>query len=524
MNALNRAWKYITRKPTKSVLLMITFFLIGNLVILGLGISQAAGNAKILTRKQMRAAVSYEVDYDKFWDYINTLTDEDEINEAYNNYPRINKETAEALTEDSRVKAFNFVQNSIGYSVGFDHVPVGNEDSRNVEYGSYIDENGVTHEYREPDMMIYGTQFPEMIEIADETYTIVSGRFINQDDIDSAAPHVCITEELAEVNNFRVGDTISFSYNDLNYIESIVAESNGELTADDFYEEYEIIGIYNNKNQVDPNSENFRWMSAYESPQNILIVPMSSYVESMLNMVNIERTLHPEYYEDFDEEEYRRGMTEPSRIIYLLNDPLEVDDFVRDHQSDLGDYLKLNANNDTFKKLARPLDTLSFFSNVIVWIVVINAIVIISLVTALTLKTREYEIGVMLSLGVSKVKIVLQLFAELFLIALLSFTLASVSGSMLAGKVGDMVLDYQTASEAEYSDLDNDNNYYWYGDNNYFTDITQEDLLSQYEVKVSPVLIGEIYVIGTLVVMISIIIPSFMIMRLNPKQILLEQN
>ena len=130
----------------------------------------------------------------------------------------------------------------------------------------------------------------------------------------------------------------------------------------------------------------------------------------------------------------------------------------------------------------------------------------------------------MLSLGVSKVKIVLQLFAELFLIALLSFTLASASGTMLAGKVGDMVLDYQTASEAEYSDLNNDDNYYWYGDNNYFTNVTQEDLLSQYEVKVSPVLIAEIYVIGTLVVMISIIIPSFMIMRLNPKQILLEQN
>ncbi|MBQ1467812.1 MAG: ABC transporter permease, partial [Solobacterium sp.] len=109
-------------------------------------------------------------------------------------------------------------------------------------------------------------------------------------------------------------------------------------------------------------------------------------------------------------------------------------------------------------------------------------------------------------------------------IALLSFTLASASGSMLAGRVGDMVLDYQTASEAEYSDLNNEGNYYWYGDNNYFTNVTQEDLLSQYEVKVSPVLIAEIYVIGTLVVMISIIIPSFMIMRLNPKQILLEQN
>ena len=79
MNAFKRAWRYITRKPTKSILLIITFFVIGNLVILGLGISQAAENAKVLTRKQMRAVVSYEVDYDSYWRYIETLTDQDEI-------------------------------------------------------------------------------------------------------------------------------------------------------------------------------------------------------------------------------------------------------------------------------------------------------------------------------------------------------------------------------------------------------------------------------------------------------------
>ena len=49
-------------------------------------------------------------------------------------------------------------------------------------------------------------------------------------------------------------------------------------------------------------------------------------------------------------------------------------------------------------------------------------------------------------------------------------------------------------------------------------------MLSQYHVKVSAGLIGEIYVLGTAVVLVAIVIPSFMIMRLNPKQILLEQN
>jgi putative ABC transport system permease protein len=87
-----------------------------------------------------------------------------------------------------------------------------------------------------------------------------------------------------------------------------------------------------------------------------------------------------------------------------------------------------------------------------------------------------------------------------------------------------MVLNYQTTSDAQYNDTNNDNSYTFTDPNNYFTEVTQDDLLSQYHVSVSPLIIMEIYILGMGVVFIAIVIPSFMIMRLNPKQILLEQN
>ncbi|MDY3235168.1 MAG: ABC transporter permease, partial [Erysipelotrichaceae bacterium] len=141
MNALKRAWAYVRRRPAKTILLMITFFLIGNLVILGLGISEAADNAKTLTRKSMRAAVSYEVDYDGYYSYINTLTDQDEINAAYENYPQIDPAAAQEFAKDERVTAFNYMTTSIAYSNGFDNVPVGNEENRS-DMTTYTDENG----------------------------------------------------------------------------------------------------------------------------------------------------------------------------------------------------------------------------------------------------------------------------------------------------------------------------------------------------------------------------------------------
>ena len=52
-------------------------------------------------------------------------------------------------------------------------------------------------------------------------------------------------------------------------------------------------------------------------------------------------------------------------------------------------------------------------------------------------------------------------------------------------------------------------------------DLSHEVKFSTYAV---PMIIGEIYILGIGVVFISILIPSFMIMRFNPKKILMNQN
>ena len=161
MNYLQRAWRYITRRPTKSILLMITFFVIGNFVILGLGISQAAENAKILTRKSMKAVVDYEVDSTKYYDYVNGLTDQDAINQAYKNYPTIDDAVAQELAKDSRVKAYNYLVSNIMYSKDFDNVPVGNEET-NPTTQSYTDETGAVHTYTNPNITVKANLYPNM--------------------------------------------------------------------------------------------------------------------------------------------------------------------------------------------------------------------------------------------------------------------------------------------------------------------------------------------------------------------------
>ncbi len=513
MNFIQRALRYVKRKPSKSLLLAITFFLIGNLVILGLGVSQAADNAKILTRKKMRAVVSYEVDYNAYWSHLEEITDDDEREAASKIEPKIDRDTAFSLAKNEHVIAFNYMQTGIAYGKDIEWVPLGNESSNSDS----------SEDYEQANLSIYANFVPDMIELKEGTYAVTEGRWYTQNEIDDAARVVLITEELADQNNLRIGDTLSISTTSPSEVKANAeAYSAAGYTLDNIYNDYEIIGIYTTKEEVDPNSDYFKWMSPYESPKNRIQMPMTAFSELFYESQMRNYKMHPDWYTEFDETTVRTSAETPSRVIYLLDDPLNVDRFVAENQSRMGEYQLLNANNDTFKKMARPLDTMSFFAGIVVWIVIVNAIVIISLVTALTMKTREYEIGVLLSIGVSKIKVVLQLFIELIIVAFIGFAAASISGSIMAGSVGDMVLDFQTTSEAQYADEDNSFNFSTSSD--YFTEVTQDDILSEYHVSVSPLLILEIFVLGTVVVLIAIVIPSVMIMRLNPKQILLEQN
>ena len=538
MNFFQRAIKNTARKLSKSVLLALTFFVIGNFVIVGLGISNAAEQAKVMTRKQMRAAVTYQMDYKAFRDYIEELPEEEQM-EAYNHYPYITDDEIQALMADDRIISVNAITNLQAWPIGIEGVPLNNEYEQNNQGSSmscWIDETGqeVCEEYTwvDPELFIKANGFSGMIEFSDEMYILKEGRMYTQEEIEDAEKVCLITDTLAEHNNLRVGDMIEISFespsNFNNRYNSWYSEMG--LTEEDFKLELEVIGIFDNTQTADPTADNFNWMAKYESPENIVLMPDSIYAEHQLNISlkswEYDKQMWPddEYYQNENNMPTMDNILSKSAVTLLLNDPLEVDSFVEQVQASLdGQYRLLDANNETFEQLSRPLDTLTLFSSMIVVLVLVNAVVIITLVTALTLKTREYEIGVLLSQGVSKFMVIAQFFVELALVAVLGFTLAVGSGSLIAGRVGEAVLQYQVEfSGLNEAEVDDDYNYISNWDDNYFTEISLSDMVDAYEVQISPLIIGEIYVAGLGIVLISILIPSLMIMRYNPKKILMS--
>ncbi|MBR5341409.1 MAG: FtsX-like permease family protein [Erysipelotrichaceae bacterium] len=538
MNFINRAIKNVTRRLSKTILLVLTFFLIGNLVIIGLGISNASKSAKILTRQKMRAVVTYKVDYDKVYRYTETIEDQDELQKFYENYPRVKVEDVTEFLKDDRVRMANSVSSNMWYqdennSVDFVHLNNTREQNMDENQGQscWTDINGsmVCETYKEPTFFIKSNMYPGMIEFEDGDYQIVSGRFYNQEEIDNAEMVCLISENLAQNNGLGIGDNITLAVDNL----SSYAKQSG-TTQEDLESTFEIVGIFSHNKPLTPDSPNYEYASPYENPDNMIFMPTTSSYMAQLTYQQKQYDYYAQMYPD--EEYYQNPDNRPSlenmeknmyidSVTLLLDDPLNVDQFVEDYQSKLSQFTSLDANNDEFNRLAKPLDTLSMYANFIVWLVVINAVVIITLVTALTLKNREYEIGVLLSVGASKLKVIAQFFIELAIVAVFGFTLAVASGSLISREIGNRVLEAQIASSGINEEDDIGTYYYndlW--DTDYSTKITLEDLTSEYEVTVSPLIIAEIYVLGLGIVLISVIIPSFMIMRYNPKKILMNQN
>lgn len=536
MNFIKRAFKNVERKKSKTILLALTFFLIGNLVIIGLGVSSASESAKTLTRKKMRAVVTYEMDYDEIYDYVDTIEDEDERNDFYQHFPKIELEDVHALLKDSRVKTANAISTYMWYQDAdktLDFVHLGNQAEENMDNNGqscYIDEfgNQECQTYQDPTFLIKTNSFPSMIEFEDGDYELIDGRFYTQEEIDNGDFVCIVSSALAETNGLSLGDEITMSSTFLSRYEKECG-----VEQEDIDNVFEIIGIFDHNQPVLPGSSNFDYCYPYENPDNMIFMPTSSSYIAQLTATQKEfdhnASLYPENYDEDDRPSMENMMNNIyiDSVTLLLNDPLDVDAFVDNYNPSLAQFMNLNANNEEFKNLAKPLDTLSMYANFIVWLVVINAVVIITLVTALTLKTREYEIGVLLSIGASKMKIVAQFFAELAIVAILGFTLAVGSGSIISKKIGNKVLELQIASSGMAEESEENfggSNGFNPWDNDYTTEITLDDLIAEYDVSISPLIIGEIYVLGLGIVLISVIIPSFMIMRYNPKMILMNQN
>ena len=319
-------------------------------------------------------------------------------------------------------------------------------------------------------------------------YTLTDGRLLTSDD---ANTNNCVIEtNLASDNDLSVGDTFT--------ITTIVNDET-------IIQELTIVGIY------EIQSTNEIGGAHFNNPVNTIYTDLS-----------VGQTL--------------TGSSENiTSAIYYLDDPENAEAFVElaKKQSDIDfDTFSLDVNDRLYQQNASSLESMQSFAKMFVWIVVIAGSAILCLILALTIRNRYYEIGVLLSLGQSKVKIIAQQLIEVGLIAVVVFVISLGTGQLTSHYMGNMLESSPSSNVMQMGqkgDQPNDNQNQSDSNQQKNNTQTKENFLgnmmqgpSNQELDVS--ITGENVIqlagVTAAICIVSIAVPAAYVLRLTPRQIL----
>ncbi|HAX73876.1 MAG TPA: ABC transporter permease [Firmicutes bacterium] len=519
MDFLIRAWKQNIRKPMKSLMIFLVMFVISNLMVTGIFILKGTEKATEATLSKITPIVYYVQDYDKFY-RAQELGFVDFDSEPM---PPITLDTAKEIGTLPDVKVMDIGTN---YSV---YIPTltAYKDPNSGDLWEEWEEDGdieVLPETKDTDdgliidkpieqtyFEIIGTSSSEF-KVLNGTISIEQGRGITTEDITAENNVVMIEERLANENNLSVGDKFVMNFRQVDETTTFKPEEQVEV-------EVEVIGIFKNlATQTDVNP----WSN--ERAANQLYMPYNVTLKfgKEASMIQIEQGIAEGWMTQEEADTWSADIDNYSitTVGYTLNDPLKVQDFTMDAEKYLpSEYHVLKVADSTYNSIAKSISGMTETSNLIIYIVFGAGVLILSLITSLTLKSREYEIGVLLSLGESKLKVIGQLLSELLIIALVAFTLSIVSGNFIAKSYGQNML--QSQMEAAMSTMDN--NYIYVPDQMYTeneSSLSYSDFVNNFNISLEPMVYVQLMGYGMLVVAVSAIVPIAFIMRYNPKAIL----
>jgi putative ABC transport system permease protein len=333
-----------------------------------------------------------------------------------------------------------------------------------------FDQSGATGPVTSPNTLILGmTDSARFDEFANADDTLTAGRPLTA--ADRGKPEVMVEQLLATQDGLKPGDSLT-----------VTSVSGGDNSA-----EFTIVGVYRNKNDSQYESDTAR------NPANMLIVP-------------------------YTEVAALTGSPTLSYAAYYMDDPLNVDSF-RDNVLKLGlpniTPDQVDTQNDVYQRMAGPLNNLHLISIIMVAGIMIAGAIILSLIIALSMKTRKYEIGVLLSVGEHKFRIMTQMVLEILLPVIVAFSLSIATGSLAAQQIGSGM--FATQAQTSSSMLNQTGS----GITDTRTGMTYKPV-SRIDVSVTSQDMLELYLAGILLALISAAAPLTMIMRYQPKNILIQ--
>jgi putative ABC transport system permease protein len=498
MNFIKRGLQNLWAKKGRSILLIAVFSAILIFVLAGLTIQSAALVATENAQKSVGATVTLQANREALKQQRTASSDDEEETTApspggFQTTP-VNLSDAQAIAELDGVASYSFeVSTSADAVSGIE--AISSEDSESTTTESADDSStGMNGQGKgmpamqgsgmsSGDFQVTGVfESATYSSFSEGTASIIEGEAITEEDTDSN--NVLIESELAEANELTVGDTFTISDSDGNDVEVTIK------------------GIYETSEVGSGMSQMFNFLN----PANTLI---ASY--TLANTLSgSEDTL--------------------DSATYTLSDPSEMDDFVAQAEELIDtDTYSIQSNDQMYQSMLTPLNNVASFAKNIVVLVAVAGVIILTLIVMLSIRERKYEIGVLLSLGESRGKVVMQFFTEIFICMVVALGIAAASGNVVGNIVGEQLLAQTSTEQASTNnemgapgDLPSMGNGGGPSGRSNFAGFTQSEEIQELDITVSFQEIGMLALLGLGISFGSILLSSVGILRLNPKKILIS--
>lgn len=136
------------------------------------------------------------------------------------------------------------------------------------------------------------------------------------------------------------------------------------------------------------------------------------------------------------------GASGADYVDFFINDPAQVDqtiDGIKKIDGIEWSCFVITASVEEYAKAAGPLLSVRGLARTLLTVMVVGGIAVLSLIQTLFDKSRRHEMGIMLSVGISKTEILLQRFLETALIAMAALALSAGSVFLIWPLIGKTI-------------------------------------------------------------------------------------
>ena len=286
-------------------------------------------------------------------------------------------------------------------------------------------------------------------------FTIKEGKNIGENDKNSIIVH----EELAKQNNLKLGDEVDLELLDI--------EKSGKIKSHKF----KIIGIFSGKKQ-----ETYTGLSS-DFSENMVFVDYSTSQEILNKSENNKIANKILMYS---------GSAESTDLVLNKLKELKIDE---------SKYF-VEKDSNAFEESLESVSGIKHIIKIMTYSIMLGGMVVLSLILILWLRERIYEIGIFLSIGTSKIHIIMQFIFELLFISIPSIISSLFLGNVLLKVIVDGFVNSEDSM------------------------ISGGSLINNSSFTLNITTLGQSYLILISIIVLSVVFASSLILIKKPKEIL----